>query len=111
MLKEGKDPRICVDLSRSINPFLEVPSFEYPSVWDAVRLAKGIRRGTGGPAYMGKLDLSSCFLSFPVAEEDYTPGPPAALSPDATAARGTATGSAEDDVATGSSGNALGASS
>jgi hypothetical protein len=60
VIKPHKKPRIVFDLSRNLNAFLESPSFSYSSTHDAVRLAK--------PGdWLGKIDLSDAFLSFPMA--------------------------------------------
>lgn len=66
VIKAGKKARICVDLSRNFNKFLRDESFTMASVQDAVTLAQ-----RAGPSpYFVKLDLSSCFLSFPIHPDD-----------------------------------------
>ena len=59
IIKEGKKPRVVIDLSRNLNSHLEYKYFSYSSVGDATELS------TPGCWY-GKLDLSNCFLSFPL---------------------------------------------
>ena len=59
VLKPGRKPRLCIDLSRNLNDFLILPRFSYARVGDAVR------RSFPGCWY-AKLDLSNCFLSFPL---------------------------------------------
>jgi hypothetical protein len=59
IIKQGKKPRLVIDLSRNLNPHLHYEYFSYSSVRDATELS------TPGCWY-GKLDLSNCFLSFPL---------------------------------------------
>jgi len=59
VVKPGKKVRICIDLSRNLNDFLNHIPFRYSTVTDAVRLSF---RG----CWYAKLDLSNCFLSFPL---------------------------------------------
>jgi hypothetical protein len=59
IIKPGKKPRLVIDLSRNLNQYLEYQHFSYSSIDDAVALS------TPGCWY-GKLDLSNCFLSFPL---------------------------------------------
>jgi hypothetical protein len=59
IIKEGKKPRLVIDLSRNLNQFLEYRHFTYSKVDDAVALASP-------GCWFGKLDLSNCFLSFPL---------------------------------------------
>ena len=54
-----KKPRLVIDLSRNLNDHLRYEYFSYSSVRDAAELS------TPGCWY-GKLDLSNCFLSFPL---------------------------------------------
>ena len=71
ILKTGKKARICVDLSRNLNDFLEDEYFSYSSVQSAVRLAQQAVAATPGKGcYFVKLDISACFLSFPLHPED-----------------------------------------
>jgi hypothetical protein len=59
IIKEGKKPRLVIDLSRNLNDHLRCDYFHYSSVDDAVEAShKG--------CWYGKLDLSNCFLSFPL---------------------------------------------
>lgn len=67
VLKPGKKPRVCVDLSRNFNDFLVDVPFQYSSVKSAVDLALECPTA----AYFVKLDISSCFLSFPLHPADY----------------------------------------
>jgi hypothetical protein len=57
--KEGRKARLVLDLSRNLNGLLEKETFKYQRFDDAVRAS------TPGCFY-GKMDLSDCFLSFPV---------------------------------------------
>ena len=59
IIKPDKKPRLVIDLSRNLNDHLEYEYFSYASVLDAVE------RSVEGCWY-GKLDLSNCFLSFPL---------------------------------------------
>jgi hypothetical protein len=59
IIKAGKKPRLVIDLSRNLNHHLEYRHFRYASVLDAVE------RAFPG-CWFGKLDLSNCFLSFPL---------------------------------------------
>ena len=59
IIKAGRKPRLVIDLSRNLNEHLEYEYFSYASVLDAVE------RSFPGCWY-GKLDLSNCFLSFPL---------------------------------------------
>ncbi len=59
IIKDGKKPRLVIDLSRNLNQHIEPVRFKYSSISDAVRLSfKG--------CWYAKLDLSNCFLSFPL---------------------------------------------
>ena len=64
IIKDGKKPRLVIDLSRNLNHLLPHESFHYASVQDAVRLS------TPGCFY-SKLDISNCFLSFPLHPSTY----------------------------------------
>lgn len=64
ILKQGKKPRLVIDLSRNLNELLPKVKFHYASVQDAVRLS------THG-CYYSKLDISNCFLSFPLHPDSY----------------------------------------
>jgi hypothetical protein len=65
VLKEGKKPRICLDLSRNLNDHLVIPKLAYESVWSAVRIASQF-----ATPWFAKVDLSNAYLSFPVREQD-----------------------------------------
>jgi hypothetical protein len=67
IIKPGKKARICVDMSRNFNEFTEDCPFRYSSVQSAVDLA--LQCPTA--AFFVKLDISSCFLSFPLHPDDY----------------------------------------
>ena len=67
IIKSGKKARICVDMSRNFNDFTEDCPFRYSSVQSGVDLA--LQCPTA--AYFVKLDISSCFLSFPLHPDDY----------------------------------------
>ena len=59
IIKDGRKPRLVIDLSRNLNDHLQHDYFHYSTVDDAVEAS------TPGCWY-GKLDLSTCFLSFPL---------------------------------------------
>ena len=59
IIKLEKKPRLVIDLSRNLNWHLLYEYFSYSSVRDAAEMS------TPGCWY-GKLDLSNCFLSFPL---------------------------------------------
>jgi hypothetical protein len=60
VVKAGKAPRLCVDLSRNLNAFLDSPRFHYSNVQSAVQRAKQ-------HCWFAKIDISKCYLSFPLA--------------------------------------------
>jgi hypothetical protein len=64
IIKPLKKPRLVIDLSRNLNDHLEYEYFRYSSVLTAVDLS------TPGCWY-SKLDLSNCFLSFPLHPSAY----------------------------------------
>lgn len=66
VLRPGKKPRIVVDMGRNLNDYLRDTPFKYSSVQDAVRLSQTCAL----PAWYVKLDISSCFLSFPLDPDD-----------------------------------------
>jgi hypothetical protein len=66
IIKPGKKARVCVDLSRNFNDYLEDKPFQYSSVRAGVDLAAQCP----GAASMVKLDISACFLSFPIHPDD-----------------------------------------
>lgn len=59
IIKPEKKPRVVIDLSRNLNGFLQYTYFRYDNIETAVA------RSSAGCWY-GKLDLSNCFLSFPL---------------------------------------------
>jgi hypothetical protein len=59
IIKEHKKPRLVIDLSRNLNSHLQYEYFQYSSVDDAVEAA-------WPDCWFGKLDLTNCFLSFPL---------------------------------------------
>jgi hypothetical protein len=59
IIKAGKKPRLVIDLSRNLNQHLEYVYFSYSTVQEAVELSSP-------NCWYGKLDLSNCFLSFPL---------------------------------------------
>ena len=59
IIKPDRKPRLVIDLSRNLNTFLRYEYFSYSSVRDATELSS---QG----CWYGKLDLSNCFLSFPL---------------------------------------------
>ena len=59
IIKAGRKPRLVVDLSRNLNDNLNYEYFSYTTVSQAVE------RATPN-CWFSKLDLSNCFLSFPL---------------------------------------------
>ena len=59
IIKTGKKPRLVIDLSRNLNDHLQYEYFRYSCVDDAVE-------ASFPGCWYGKLDLSNCFLSFPL---------------------------------------------
>jgi hypothetical protein len=59
IIKTDKKPRLVIDLSRNLNDHLRYEYFSYSSVRDATELSTKT-------CWYGKLDLSNCFLSFPL---------------------------------------------
>jgi len=59
VIKPGKKPRLVIDLSRNLNAHLASVPFSYSTVESAVKLSFP-------NCWYGKLDLSNCFLSFPL---------------------------------------------
>jgi hypothetical protein len=59
ILKPGRKPRLVIDLSRNLNQHLAYEYFSYSSVRDAMELSTP-------HCWYSKLDLSNCFLSFPL---------------------------------------------
>ena len=59
IIKDGKKPRLVIDLSRNLNDHLRYDYFRYSCVDDAVE-------ASSPGCWYGKLDLSNCFLSFPL---------------------------------------------
>jgi hypothetical protein len=59
ILKDGKKPRLVIDLSRNLNSHLPYEYFSYSSVRTAVDLSTP-------DCWYSKLDLTNCFLSFPL---------------------------------------------
>ena len=70
VVKSGKKARVCVDLSQNFNDFTPDVPFSMASVQDAVDMALGVKEQSGEPAWFVKLDISSCFLSFPIHPDD-----------------------------------------
>ena len=62
IIKPDRKPRLVVDLSRNLNDHLKYEYFSYTTVSQAVEQA------TPG-CWFSKLDLSNCFLSFPLHPE------------------------------------------
>ena len=62
IVKPGKKPRLCLDLSRGYNEYIKKRSFKYLSLEAAVEWSEP-------GCWYYKLDLSSCFLSFPLTKE------------------------------------------
>jgi hypothetical protein len=59
IIKPDRKPRLVIDLSRNLNDHLHYEYFSYSSVRDATELSTK-------DCWYGKLDLSNCFLSFPL---------------------------------------------
>ena len=59
IIKPNKKARLVIDLSRNLNPHLRYEYFSYSSVNDAAE-------ASFQDCWYGKLDLSNCFLSFPL---------------------------------------------
>jgi hypothetical protein len=57
VIKAGRKPRLCIDLSRNLNDYLSIPALSYTNVSHAVKLSHA------GSWYC-KLDLSNCYFSF-----------------------------------------------
>ena len=74
VIRPGKKARVVVDLSQNWNDFVEDVPFGMSSVQEAVELLQQARarchHSRHRPASMVKLDISSCFLSFPVHQAD-----------------------------------------
>ena len=66
VIKSGKKPRVCVDLGRNFNDYLTDKPFKMSGIRDAVHLSSRVK----GPVWYVKMDISACFLSFPVHPED-----------------------------------------
>ncbi len=64
IMKQGKKPRLVIDLSRNLNELLPHTAFKYTSVHDAVLLSTH-------QCFYSKLDISNCFLSFPLHPSEY----------------------------------------
>jgi hypothetical protein len=59
IIKAEKKPRVVVDLSRNLNTHLEYEYFQYSCANDAVEASHP-------GCWYDKLDLTNCFLSFPL---------------------------------------------
>jgi hypothetical protein len=59
--KPDRKPRICVDLARNLNDFVKKKKFKLQAIREAVLASK---KG----CWYGKMDLSNCFLSFPLSQ-------------------------------------------
>ena len=70
VVKEGKKARVCVDLSQNFNDFIPDAPFRMASVQDGVGMGVRARGQSGRPAWFVKLDISACFLSFPIHHDD-----------------------------------------
>jgi hypothetical protein len=66
VVKQGKSTRVCFDLARNFNDFLVDNPFGMSTLQDAVDLSMD----AGAGAWYVKLDISSCFLSFPIHPDD-----------------------------------------
>ncbi len=74
VVRPGKKARVVVDLSQNWNDYIEDSPFQMSSVQEAVELLQRARAHSlssrPAPASMVKLDITACFLSFPVHEDD-----------------------------------------
>ena len=70
VVKPGKKARVCVDLSQNFNDFLPDVPFRMSSVQDGVDMARVVKDQSGQLAWFVKLDIASCFLSFPIHQDD-----------------------------------------
>lgn len=61
IMKPLKKPRLVIDLSRNLNDLIPHREFHYTSIQDAVKLSYP-------GCWYSKLDISNCFLSFPLHE-------------------------------------------
>lgn len=66
VIKPRSKPRLCIDLSRNLNDYLEAAPFQYETVWSAVDQC--IEAGTG--CFLAKCDVEAAFMSFPVRPAD-----------------------------------------
>ena len=67
VVKQEKKTRVCMDMSRNFNDYLADQPFRMTSVAAGVRLAQECP----GRAWFVKLDISACFLSFPLHPDDW----------------------------------------
>ena len=66
VVKPGKATRVVFDLARNFNDFLPDNPFNMTTLQDAVDLSME----AGPAAWYVKLDISACFLSFPIHPDD-----------------------------------------
>ena len=66
VIKPGKKARVVFDLARNFNDFLTDESLHMSSIQDAVELSMQ----AGPSSWFVKLDISACFLSFPIHPDD-----------------------------------------
>jgi hypothetical protein len=64
IIKENKKPRLVIDLSRNLNKNLQYEYFHYSNLTEATEAAKRA-------SWFVKLDLSNCYLSFPLHPSTY----------------------------------------
>ena len=62
VVKDGCSTRMCLDLSRNFNDFIEPIHFNLQAIHTAIEISTP-------NCYYGKLDLSSCFLTFPLSKD------------------------------------------
>jgi hypothetical protein len=62
VIKDDRKPRLVIDLSRNLNSYLHYEHFSYSTVEEAAELS-------WPGCWYGKLDLTNCFLSFPLHPE------------------------------------------
>ena len=74
VVRPGKKARVVVDLSQNWNDSIQDSPFQMSSVQEAMELLQRAREHSlssrSEPASMVKLDITACFLSFPVHKDD-----------------------------------------
>ncbi len=70
VVKSGKNARVSVALSQSFNDCLPDVHFRMYTVQEAVDMSLVLKAQSGQSAGYVKLDIASCFLSFPIQQDD-----------------------------------------